>query len=70
MVPSGSGIFSEYREVTGTPGNLMGLSGPRWKRGEEARARPHAPPPSPNRTRRGGGAPLPSSPPLLPPPKS
>ena len=27
------------------PGNLMGLSGPRWKRGEEARAGPR--PPSP-----------------------
>ena len=40
------GIFPEYWEVTGTPpGNLMGLSGPRWKRGEEARAGPRAPPP-------------------------
>ena len=27
-VPGEIGIFSEYREVTGTPGNLMGLSGP------------------------------------------
>ena len=28
MVPSGSGIFPEYREVTGTsPGEVMGLLG-------------------------------------------
>ena len=44
-VPGEIGILPEYREVTGTPGNIMGLSGPRWKRGEEARAGPRAPPP-------------------------
>ena len=48
------GVPGGYRNP---PGNLMGLSGPRWKRGEEARAGPRPLPPSPNRTRRGGRRP-------------
>ena len=55
-------VRSEFYRSTGRlpepPGNLIGLSGPRWKRGKEARAEPHTPPPSPNRTRRGGRRPL------------
>ena len=40
-----SGFFRSTGRLPEPPGNLMGLSGPRWKRGEEARAVPHAPPP-------------------------
>ena len=54
-----SGFYRSTGRLPEPPGNLMGLSGPRWKRGEEARAGPHAPPP---RVRigqgEGGGAPL------------
>ena len=57
-----SGFFRSTGRLPEPPGNLMGLSGPRWKRGEAARAGPRAPPPSPNRTRRGG-----RRPPFLPP---
>ena len=53
-----SGFYRSTGRLPEPPGNLMGLSGPRWKRGEEARAGPCAPPPSPNRTRSvGAGAP-------------
>ena len=38
MVPSGSGIFSEYREVTGTPpGEVMGLMGHKREAHQPAR---------------------------------
>ncbi len=43
-----SEVFRGNRDFSGVPeppGNLMGLMGPRWKRGEEARAGPRAPPP-------------------------
>ena len=36
IVPGEIEILPEYREVTGTPGNLMGLNGPSGGRGEEA----------------------------------
>src|SRR3954469_24915461 len=65
-----SGFYRSTGRLPEPPGNLMGLSGPRWK--EERRqglaARPS--PPSPNRTRRGGRRPaFLFSPPLLRPPK-
>ena len=40
-----SGFFRSTGRLPEPPGNLMGLSGPRWKRGEAARAGPRAPPP-------------------------
>ena len=57
MVPGVIGYIPEYRGVTGTPRRLLGLMGPIGGRGEAARAGPRAPPPSPNRTRRGGRRP-------------
>src|SRR3954469_22487972 len=55
-----SGFYRSTGRLTEPPGNLMGLSETRWKRGEEARAGRAPLPPSPNRTRRGGRRPLPS----------
>ena len=64
MVPKKIGDFSEYREVTGTP---RGLNGPTWALVERKRGgKGWPPPPSPNRTRRGGRRPPFPSP--LPPP--
>ena len=40
-----SGFYRSTGRLPEPPGNLMGLSGPRWKRGEQARAGPR--PPSP-----------------------
>ena len=40
-----AGFYWSTGRLPDPPGNLMGLIGPRWKRGEEARAGPHAPPP-------------------------
>ena len=66
-----SGFFRSTGRLPEPPGNLMGLSGPRWKRGEEARAGPRTPPPPLVRIGQGegGGAPLslslPTSFPLL-----
>src|SRR4051812_13203782 len=70
MVPSEIGILPEYRGVTGTP---PGDNGPIWALREKRRGgqgRPRAPsPPSPNRTRKGGGgAPFFLSPSLPPSP--
>src|SRR3954469_20025824 len=55
-----SGFYRSTGRLPEPPGNLMGLSGPRWKRGEEARAG-RAPLPL-VRIGQGerGGAPLPS----------
>ena len=39
MVPSDSGIFPEYREVTRPPGRSIGPIGPYWRRGERPRER-------------------------------
>ena len=44
-VPGEIGILPEYREVTGTPDNLMGLNGPSGGSREEAKGQPRAPPP-------------------------
>ena len=38
MVPWVIGYIPEYRGVTGTPGGLMGLMGPKWRREGAARA--------------------------------
>src|SRR5918994_7576003 len=57
-----SGFFRSTGRLPEPPGNLMGLSGPRWKRGEEARAGLRAPPPVRIGQGEGGGAP-----PFLPP---
>ena len=71
IVPGEIGILPEYREVTGTPPGgywaYMGLVGEEG-RIQEGAARPL--PLSPNRTRKGGGAPLafPLSHSFLPPP--
>ena len=66
-----SEFYRSTERLPEPPGDLMGLSGPRWKRGEEARAGPHAPPPQSELDKeRGAAPPFPSSPPLLPPPKS
>ena len=58
MVPGEIGILSEYREVTETPG---GVIGPTWASREKragGRRGPRAPTiPSPNRTREGGRRP-------------
>src|SRR5215216_4250210 len=64
MVPSDSGILSEYRGVTGIRwGKLMGLLG--HSGGEEAdHGRRRPPLPNPNWTRGGGAAPLFPSPSL------
>ena len=40
-----SGFFRSTGRLPEPPGNLMGLIGPRWKRGEEARAGPRPLPP-------------------------
>ena len=40
-----SGFYRSTGSLPEPPGNIMGLSGPRWKRGEAARAGPRAPPP-------------------------
>ena len=58
IVPGEIRIFPAYQGVTETP---PGVNGPTWalverKRGGKGWPRPL--PPSPNRTRRGGGAPL------------
>ena len=39
------GFYRSTGRLPELPGNIMGLSGPRWKRGEAARAGPRAPPP-------------------------
>ena len=55
MVPGEIGILPEYRGVTETPPRV---NGPIWALREKRRGgqgRPHSPPPSPNRTRRGVG---------------
>ena len=58
-----SGFYRSTGRLPEPPGNLMGLSGPWWKRGEEARAGPRAPPPPPVRIGQGeGGAAPPPSP--------
>ena len=62
-----SGFYRSTGRLPEPPGNIMGLSGPRWKRGEAVRAGARAPPPSPNRTRRSWRRPLPSSPSPLSP---
>ena len=59
-----SGFYQSTGRLPEPPRNLMGLSGPRWKRGEEARAGPRAPPPL-VRIGQGEGGPFPSSPLLL-----
>ena len=59
-----SGFYRSTGRLPEPPGRYMGLSGPWWKRGEVVRAGPRAPPPSPNRTRR--GARQPTSPLLWP----
>ena len=56
MVLSGSGIFSEYQEVTGTPGEYMGLTGIEEREGKRGRRAPQA------QSELGGGRPtFPSS---------
>ena len=57
--------FGEYRAYTGVPGGyrnppgrLMGLLGPSGEEEGRPRAAARPLPPSPNWTRRGGGAPL------------
>ena len=58
MVPSDSGIFPEYQEVTGPP---PGISGPSWALVERRGGPQGAPPPplaSTNWTREGAGPPL------------
>ena len=40
-----SGFYWSTGRLPEPPGNIMGLSGPRWKRREAARAGPRAPPP-------------------------
>ena len=53
MVPSDPGIFSEYRGVTGTPGEVNGPSWALVERGSDGQV--EAPPkPKPNWTRVGG----------------
>ena len=71
----GSGRVSDKTGAPGgyrnPPGGLMGLMGLMWRRGRGFHSRPRAPsPPSPNWTRREGGAPLSflSSLPSFPPP--
>ena len=62
-----SGFFRSTGRLPEPPGNLMGLIGPRWKRGEEARAGPRAAPPVRIGQGEGAAPPLPSSPPPFPP---
>ena len=40
-----SAFYWSTGSLSEPPGNLMGLIGTRWKRGEEGRAGPRAPPP-------------------------
>ena len=52
----------EYRGVTRTPRGVNGPHGPKVEQRRGGQGRPRAPYPSSlNRTRRGGGAPFPSS---------
>src|SRR3954464_10594169 len=63
-----SAFYRSTGGVTGTPRGLMGHMGTKWRRGGAAKGWPRAPSPSsPNRTRRGGGAPLSLSLSLSPP---
>ena len=50
-----SGFYQSTGRLPEPPGNIMGLSGPRWKRGEAKRKEAH-PPSGPNWTR--GAAPF------------
>ena len=56
-VPGEIGILPEYREVTGTPGNLMGLNGPSGGSREEAKGSHAPPPPKSKLDKEGVGAP-------------
>ena len=53
-----SAFYRSTGRLPEPPGNLMGLSGPRWKRGEEARAEPHAPSPQSEKDKEKGAPPL------------
>ena len=63
------GLSDIYRSTGGLPeppGGLMGLMGPKWRRGEVARAGRVPPPPLVRIGQGGGGDPFPSSPLSLP----
>ena len=58
IVPGEIGILPEHREVTGTPGGVIGPTWASREKREGGRRGPRAPPlPSPNRTREGGRPP-------------